>query len=202
MPVHGEYRMLRLHAELAQELGMPKDHTFVLANGDVLYMDKGIVELSDVRIQAEDVYVDGHDINGLSTAVIKDRKLLSTDGLVAVLVSIDSKNNILLTAPNVLSRGFIYIKENGQLIREIERLVNDTLSDLFSKQRVTFLEIKNTIKNTVSTFIYRKTRRNPMVIPVIMNKVEHNADNFSFIKKEKTTKRTKSKKEEIKEESN
>ena len=184
MPIHGEYRMLRLHAELAQELGMSKDRTFVLANGDVLYMDKGVVELADARIQADDVYVDGHDINGLSTAVIKDRKLLSTDGLVAVLVSIDSKNNILLTAPSVLSRGFIYIKENGQLIREIERLVNDTLSDLFAKQRVTFLEIKNTIKNTVSTFIYRKTRRNPMVIPVIMNKIEHNADNFSFVKKE------------------
>ena len=201
MPIHGEYRMLRLHAELAHELGMPKDRTFVLANGDVLYMDKGVVELSDARVQADDVYVDGHDINGLSTAVIKDRKLLSTDGLVAVLVSIDSKNNILLTSPSVLSRGFIYIKENGQLIREIERLVNETLCELFAKQRVTFLEIKNTIKNTVSTFIYRKTRRNPMVIPVIMNKVEHNADNFSFVKKEvRKNKNTKNNEQTKKEE--
>ena len=99
-------------------------------------------------------------------------------------------------------RGFIYIKENGQLIREIERLVDDTLNDLFAKQRVTFLEIKNTIKNIVSTFIYRKTRRNPMVIPVIMNKVEHNADNFSFVKKDKSAKRSKVKTDEIKEESN
>ncbi len=189
MPIHGEYRMLRMHAELAQELGMKKDHTFVLANGDVLYMDKGVVELSDARIQADDVYVDGHDINGISTAVIKDRKLLSNDGLVAVLVSIDSKNNRLLTSPSVLSRGFIYIKENGQLIREIEKLANETLNDLFAKGKLTFLEIKNTIKNTVSTFIYRKTRRNPMVIPVIMNKVEYNADNFSFVKKDSRKKK-------------
>ena len=172
---------------------MKKENTFVLANGDVLYMDKGIVELSDTRIQAEDVYVDGHDINGISTAVIKDRKLLSNDGLVAVLVSIDSKNNTLLTSPSVLSRGFIYIKENGQLIREIEKLANDTLNDLFSKQKVTFLEIKNTIRNTISTFIYRKTRRNPMVIPVIMNRVEYNADNFSFVKKESKTSNKKAK---------
>ena len=153
-------------------------------------MDKGVVELSDARIQADDVYVDGHDINGISTAVIKDRKLLSNDGLVAVLVSIDSKNNRLLTSPSVLSRGFIYIKENGQLIREIEKLANETLNDLFAKGKLTFLEIKNTIKNTVSTFIYRKTRRNPMVIPVIMNKVEYNADNFSFVKKDSRKKKS------------
>jgi ribonuclease J len=190
MPIHGEYRMLRMHAELAQELGMKKDHTFVLANGDVLYIDKGVVELADARIQADDVYVDGHDINGISTAVIKDRKLLSNDGLVAILVSIDSKNNMLLTSPSVLSRGFIYIKENGQLIREIEKLADETLHELFSKGKVTFLEIKNTIRNTVSTFIYRKTRRNPMVIPVIMNKVEHNADNFSFVKKDAKKKKS------------
>ena len=192
MPIHGEYRMLRMHAELAQELGMKKDHTFVLANGDVLYMDKGTVELADARIQADDVYVDGHDINGISTAVIKDRKLLSNDGLVAVLVSIDSKNNRLLTSPSVLSRGFIYIKENGQLIREIEKLADQTLNELFAKGKLTFLEIKNTIRNTVSTFIYRKTRRNPMVIPVIMNKVEYNADNFSFVKKDNKRKKTSS----------
>ena len=198
MPIHGEYRMLRMHAELAQELGMKKDHTFVLANGDVLYMDKGVVELADARIQADDVYVDGHDINGISTAVIKDRKLLSNDGLVAVLVSIDSKNNRLLTSPSVLSRGFIYIKENGQLIREIEKLADQTLNDLFAKGKMTFLELKNTIRNTVSTFIYRKTRRNPMVIPVIMNKVEYNQDNFSFVKKD--NKRKKSTTNQIEEE--
>lgn len=186
MPIHGEYRMLKLHTELAQELGMKKENTFVLANGDVLCLDKGKVSLANSRIQADDIYVDGHDTNGLSTAVIKDRKLLSNDGLVAVLISIDSKNNMLLTKPSVLSRGFIYIKENGQLITEIEKLVEDTVNNLFSKERTTFLEIKNSIKSVVSTFLFHRTRRNPMIIPVIMNKTDVNTDSssYNFVKKE------------------
>ena len=185
MPIHGEYRMLKLHTELAQEVGIKKENTFALANGDVLCLDKGKVALANHRIQADDIYVDGHDTNGLSTAVIKDRKLLSNDGLVAILISIDSKNNILLTKPAVLSRGFIYIKENGQLITEIENLVNETLENLFKKEKTTFLEIKNTIKSTVSTFLYHKTRRNPMIIPVIMNKVENGeTNNYNFVKRE------------------
>ena len=190
MPIHGEYRMLKLHTELAQEVGVKKENTFVLANGDVLCMDKGKVTLTNRRIQADDIYVDGHDTNGLSTAVIKDRKLLSNDGLVAILISIDSKNNTLLTKPSVLSRGFIYIKENGQLITEIEKLVNETLENLFKKEKTTFLEIKNTIKSTVSTFLFHKTRRNPMIIPVIMNKVESgDSGNYNFIKRENKTQR-------------
>lgn len=186
MPIHGEYRMLKLHTELAQEVGVKKENTFVLANGDVLCIDKGKVSLANSRIQADDIYVDGHDTNGLSTAVIKDRKLLSNDGLVAILISIDSKNSTLLTKPSVLSRGFIYIKENGQLITEIERLVNETLENLFKKEKTTFLEIKNTIKSTVSTFLFHKTRRNPMIIPVIMNKNESSDNNstYKFVTKE------------------
>lgn len=185
MPIHGEYRMLKLHTELATEVGVKKENTFVLANGDVLCIDKGKITLANSRIQADDIYVDGHDTNGLSTAVIKDRKLLSNDGLVAILISIDSKNNTLLTKPSVLSRGFIYIKENGQLITEIERLVNDTLDNLFKKEKTTFLEIKNTIKSTVSTFLFHKTRRNPMIIPVIMNKIDNGeSGSYNFIKRD------------------
>lgn len=196
MPIHGEYRMLKLHAELASEVGVKRENSFVLANGDVLLLDKGKVTLSNSRIQADDIYVDGHDTNGLSTAVIKDRKLLSSDGLVAVLMSIDSKNNTLLTKPSILSRGFIYIKENGQLINEIENLVNETLENLFKKERTTFLEIKNTIKSVVSTFLFHKTRRNPMIIPVIMNKIDDGDSNYNFIKKENksSTKRVKKEK--------
>lgn len=202
MPIHGEYRMLKLHAELASEVGVKKENSFVLANGDVLLLDKGKVTLSNSRIQADDIYVDGHDTNGLSTAVIKDRKLLSSDGLVAVLISIDSKNNTLLTKPSILSRGFIYIKENGQLINEIENLVNETLENLFKKERTTFLEIKNTIKSVVSTFLFHKTRRNPMIIPVIMNKIDENESNFNFIKKESKTTSRRTKKEQVVETSN
>ena len=121
MPVHGEYRMLKIHSELAYRCGLEKEHAFVLRNGDVLRMNDGKVYQFG-KVETDDIFIDGNDISGLSTAVIKDRKLLSNDGLVAILMSIDSKNNTLLTKPSVLSRGFIYIKENGQLITEIEKL--------------------------------------------------------------------------------
>ncbi len=193
-PVHGEYRMLRLHAELAQELGMPKENTFVLANGDVLLLDKGKVTLANSRVQADDIYVDGKDINGLSTAVIRDRKLLSNDGLVAIVITMDAKNNTLLTKPTILSRGFIYIKDNTDLIIESEKLVDETLNKLFESKRLTFGEIKNTVKNTLSTFLFNKTRRNPMIIPVILNKIDDENQNFNFVVKE--TKRKSNKKQE------
>lgn len=101
-----------------------------------------------------------------------------------------------------MSRGFIYIKENGQLINEIENLVNETLENLFKKERTTFLEIKNTIKSVVSTFLFHKTRRNPMIIPVIMNKIDENESNFNFIKKESKTTSRRTKKEQVVETSN
>ncbi len=184
-PIHGEYRMLREHAELGYELGIPKENTFILANGDVLLLDKGKVSLSPIRVQADDIYVDGNDINGLSTAVIKDRKILSNDGLVSVLISIDAKNNLLLTKPTILSRGFIYVKENAELIIQAEKLVNETLITLFKKERVTFSEIKNTVRNTLSTFLFHKSRRNPMIIPVIMNRIDDSKkENFNFINKD------------------
>lgn len=170
MPVHGDYRMLRIHAELAEQVGIPKDNTFVLGNGDVLSLFHHKITLSR-RIQTDDIYIDGKDISGLSTAVIKDRKLLSEDGMVAVLVSLDSKTNTLLLKPKIVSSGFLSSSQKTDIIfsKAIEILEQDLLRLLENK--VTFSEIKNTIRNSVSQFLMIKTHRNPMIIPLVMNKL-------------------------------
>lgn len=170
MPAHGEYRMLRIHAELATQLGIPKDHTFVLANGDTLELFHHKISLGR-RIQTDDIYIDGKDISGLSTAVIKDRKLLSENGMVSVLVAIDSKTNTLLMKPKIVSSGFLVDSEKTRALyaKALEILEADLLKLLSSK--VTFSEIKNTIRNSISQYLFVRTHRNPMVIPLVMNKI-------------------------------
>ena len=171
MPMHGEYKMLKLHAQSAIETGIPKENCFICANGDALVLHEGEVYRSNTRIQTDAIYVDGNDISGLSTSVLKDRKILADNGLVAVVVCIDSRSNKILCKPGIVSRGFVYLKDSQTLIKEAEALVYDALRNAM-KQKVTFGDLKNCIKNTLEPFLYEKTNRNPIVIPVILNHVD------------------------------
>ncbi len=168
MPIHGEYKMLMQHRQTAIETGMPKENIFVCANGDILLLRNHEVIQSDWRFQGDDIYVDGNDISGLSTAVLKDRRILADNGLVAVIIAIDSKENKLLSRPVIVSRGFVFIKDSQSLIKEAEFIVNNSLQEQM-KEKTTFAEIKNCIRSTLEPFLYRKTHRNPIVIPVILN---------------------------------
>ena len=171
MPVHVEYRMLRLHAELAQTLGIPKENTFVLANGDTLELRKHTIKEGN-RVPVDNIYIDGKDITGLSTAVIKDRKLLSTDGMVAVLIAMDSRTNTILKKPEIITQGFIYPDERSiRLLNYATEMLNEDLKTLM-KSKVTFGEIKNITRSTVGKILFEHTHRNPMIIPIIMNKNE------------------------------
>lgn len=167
-PVHGEYRMLKIHAKLSQDVGVPEERTFVLANGDTILLNKGEARVGP-RIHVDDIYVDGNDISGLSTAVLRDRQILSEDGMVSILISMDSRSGKLLARPVIISRGFVYMKDSFRMIREAEKLVDDALKKLLAG-KTTFGEIKNVTRDTLSAYFYRKTKRNPMIIPVIMNK--------------------------------
>jgi ribonuclease J len=166
MPIHGEYRMLKLHTDLAVDLGMDRKNTFVMANGDTITLRKRRVT-EGARVTADAIYIDGRDINGLSTAVIHDREILKDDGMVAVLISIDSKANRLILPPVIHTRGFV-LANHSKLIAEGERIINGELQKLMSG-RVTFNEIKNTIKNALGKYLFAQTERHPMIIPVIMN---------------------------------
>lgn len=167
-PIHGEYRMLVIHKKLYEEVGGAKDHSFILSNGDTLLLNHGECRVGP-RVHADDIYVDGNDLTGLSTAVLHDRQILSEDGMVAVLISMDSHAGTLLNKPVIMSRGFVYMKDSQELIREGENLVRNALTKQL-RSKTTFSEIKNTIRHTLETYFYQQTRRHPMIIPVIMNK--------------------------------
>ncbi len=171
MPVHGEYKMLSLHADSAVETGVPRENCFICANGDALVIHQGEVYRSNTRIQTDAIYVDGNDISGLSTSVLKDRKILADNGMVAVIVCIDSRYNKILCRPGIVSRGFIYLKNNQAMMKEAETIVYEQLRQVM-KEKVTFGDLKNCIRNTLEPYLYEKTHRNPIVIPVILNHVD------------------------------
>lgn len=168
MPIHGEYKMLMQHRQTAMEVGVPKEKIFVCANGDILILRNHEVLQSDWRYQGDDIYVDGNDISGLSTAVLKDRRILADNGLVSVIIAIDSKTNKILMRPVIVSRGFVFIKDSQGLIKEAEFIVHNSLQEKM-KEKTTFSEIKNCVRSTLEPYLYKKTHRNPIVIPVIIN---------------------------------
>ena len=168
MPIHGEYKMLKQHKDTAIETGIPEENIFTCANGDVLILRNHRVYESSYRIMADDIYVDGNDISGVSTAVLKDRTILADNGLVSVIIAIDSKENKVLTKPVIVSRGFVFIKDSQGLLKEAEMLVYNALNEKM-QQRTTFSELKNCVRGTLEPFLYNKTHRNPIVIPVIIN---------------------------------
>lgn len=169
MPIHGDYRMLRKHGETAVSVNVLKDNIFICANGDQIELLNGIAKIGK-RIEAEAIYVDGKDLSGQTTAVVRDREILSKDGLIAVVISIDSQNNKLLTQPRIISRGSFYVKESGNIINESIFLTTEAINEVLKTQKPTFGAIKNAIKQSLSPLIYRYKRRNPLIIPVILNK--------------------------------
>ncbi len=172
MPMHGEYKMLRMHADTATQVGIPEDHIFICSNGDIVVLrDHQAYLCSSNRIQTNNIYIDGTDSSGIATAVLKDRQVLADNGLVSVIVTIDSRTNSILCRPNIVSRGFIFIKESQTLLKEAELLVYESLRKRMA-QKITFGELKNCIKETLEPFLYSRTHRNPIVIPVILNHTE------------------------------
>ena len=167
MPFHGEYRMLKRHADIAHEIGMNKDNIFVLGNGDVLSIRKGKIK-QDKQVQAGDVYVDGNRIGDIKTAVIRDRKIMASDGIVVVISNIDTKNNKLLGNPNITTRGFIQINENEELLHELELISRNSIISKLTNN-INYTEIKTEITNNLSSYIYEKTGRKPIILPVVMD---------------------------------
>ena len=168
MPNHGEYKMLVQHSQTAQLTGIEEDHCLICSNGDIVVLRDEECFIANERVQTDAIYVDGNDASGLSTSVIKDRKILAENGLVAVIVTIDSRYNKILCRPSIVSRGFVFIKDSQTLLKEAELIVYDSLKKKM-QQRTTFGELKNCIRSSLEPFLFQRTNRNPIVIPVILN---------------------------------
>ncbi|MDD4548021.1 MAG: ribonuclease J, partial [Bacilli bacterium] len=167
MPVHGEYRMLKTHADLAIECDIPKENTFILENGEVLSLHKGVVTRA-ANVHASDVYVDGNRIGDVSNAVMKDRKTMAGDGIVVVIANVDTNNNTLLGNPNITTRGFVLVNYNFELLKQLEEISKKAIISKL-KDRINYAEVKQEIINQLAPYIYDKTGRKPIILPVIMN---------------------------------
>lgn len=167
-PVHGEYRMLKVHADVAVLCGVKRENTFVLENGDVLAFSKNKVRIAG-KIQSDDIYVDGSGIGDIGNVVIRDRKILANDGLLAVVINVDMTKKEVLKKPNIISRGFIYLKDSEEFVKQIEESVSNYVSNLLKHSRKNIVQIKNDVTEYLQQLVYDNIQRRPMIIPVIMN---------------------------------
>jgi ribonuclease J len=161
IPIGGEYRHLVLHAQLAMGLGIPEENVFVVENGQVIEFDDQGARLGE-RIESGHVLIDGLGIGDVGEVVLRDRRLLSHDGFVVVVIALDEATGELIEGPDIVSRGFVYMRDAEDLIEEAKGLVIEVLSN---GHRDT---ASNLIRDTLAEFLYRRTRRRPMIFPVVL----------------------------------
>lgn len=166
MPMHGEYRMLKTHGDLAIDCGIPKENIFICKNGDTVELTKDGARLGK-RVQAGDVYVDGSRIGDIGSVVIKDRKLMSQDGILVTILNINPTTRELLIKPNITTRGFVLVNENTGLINKIENKVTEIVNRTI-KNSYNYIDLKNQIILELNPFINELTGRRPIILPVIM----------------------------------
>ena len=167
-PYHGEYRMLKTHTDVAIECGIPKKNTFVLENGDVLSITKKGIRKTG-KVQADDIFVDGSRIGDVGNVIIKDRKLMSTNGILAIIANINSSTKELLSTPSVTTRGYILVNENEELIHEIQKKAEVIISKKLKDKKFNFMDLKNEIITELMPILESKIGRVPIILPIIMD---------------------------------
>ena len=166
IPVHGEYRHLKRHSELAHEMGIPKENVKILRCGDVLELGEDKFDIVG-KVPAHGVFVDGLGVGDVGNIVIRDRQHLSENGLMVVVITLESGSNQILSGPDIVSRGFVYVREAEMLIEQCKDVVSETLSYCLSDESADWNRIKNSIKEDLGEFLWQRTKRNPMILPII-----------------------------------
>ncbi|HFX5254978.1 TPA: ribonuclease J1 [Streptococcus pyogenes] len=172
MPVHGEYRMQKVHAGLAMDIGIPKENIFIMENGDVLALTSDSARIAG-HFNAQDIYVDGNGIGDIGAAVLRDRRDLSEDGVVLAVTTVDFNTQMILAGPDILSRGFIYMRESGDLIRESQRVLFNAIRIALKNKDASIQSVNGAIVNALRPFLYEKTEREPIIIPMVLTPDKH-----------------------------
>ncbi len=177
IPFHGDFRFLVLHARLAQAIGIPRDHCFVVDNGRVIQfsssqkdpkLDDVVAMLLRDRIQAGYVLVDGLGVGDVGNIVLRDRQAMAKDGIFVCIMTVESKSGKLITSPDIISRGFIYMRESEELVHKTRAKIRELMAQYNEKHRGDMTLIKQKIRDDVGQFLYDHTQRRPMVIPVVI----------------------------------
>ena len=167
MPVHGEYRMLKIHTRLAQNCDVPKENCYILENGEVLALTHDSARIAG-HFNADDVYIDGSGIGDIGNVVLRDRRILSEEGLVVVVATIDMKNREVLSGPDLLSRGFIYMRESGELINKGRKQVFRSIKRTLKNEKISETMLKDAIVSDLQSFLFEQTERHPLIIPMLV----------------------------------
>ncbi|MCI8718802.1 MAG: ribonuclease J [Lachnospiraceae bacterium] len=167
IPLHGEYRHLKTHAELAELMGIDKERIFILSSGDVLTLSEKEGYVSG-QVQAGDVLVDGLGVGDVGNIVLRDRQNLAENGIIIVVMTFEKYSNQLLAGPDIVSRGFVYVREAENLLEDARKVVNDAVVECVEKNISDWGRIKMIVKETLSDYLWKKIKRNPMILPIIM----------------------------------
>lgn len=168
MPVHGEYRHLIRHAQLAEGLGMKKENIFILDNGDILEISKRSGHILKEKVEAEAILVDGLGVGDVGNIVLRDRKMLSESGLIIVVAAIEKESQIVVSGPDVISRGFVYVRENESLMEEARKVAEKALEKCQKKNIRDWNNMKSQVRDSLGSYIYDRTKRNPIILPIFL----------------------------------
>ena len=167
LPVHGEYRHLMAQKELAVAMGMEKDNVLLVSSGDVVELGADSIKVID-RVEAGGVFVDGLGVGDVGNIVLRDRQNLAQNGIIIVALSLEKGSNQLLSGPDIVSRGFVYVRESGDLMEEATEVVRIAVDDCLAAGVSDWSKIKNIIRDTLSDFLWKRIKRNPVILPIIM----------------------------------
>ena len=167
IPVHGEYKHLKAQAKIARELGIDKENIFILHSGDVLEISEERAEVTG-KVPVGAILVDGLGVGDVGNVVLRDRQHLAEDGILIVVLALDSYNSQLVSGPDIVSRGFVYVRESDELLEEARLLVDSAVTGCLGKGQTDWGKLKSTIKDVLSEYVWKKTKRRPMILPIIM----------------------------------
>ncbi len=168
IPVHGEYRHLKANASIAEALGVPKENIFIMHSGDVLALDQDSAEVVD-KVQTGAILVDGLGVGDVGNIVLRDRQHLAEDGILIVVLTLEKGTNQLLAGPDIVSRGFVYVRESEGLMEEAKQVLCEALEKCLMNRYADWSRIKLVIRDTMSDFLWKRTKRKPMILPIIMD---------------------------------